>query len=356
MLLRNKSRHTVSLARSVVNDELSVAAVVVTWHCRIEAAVQGAQVTHGARGARGAHGGLVPLAEPPPKLPTMPPGSDKVPVWQGVSVTAAGEALGPPRAPFVQPVVLHVGEEVRRLIVFGERRWRRAPGGELTATAPLPFDAIPLSFARAFGGSFTLGPGLFPGTDLPMPTMVVAYPWNPEGVGFYEDERAAEGQLLPSIELPDQLVRRPTDRPEPGGFSACPQLAGMRAPRGPAEAPATEPPEKGGRIVMSDALRIGLRAFHHAPGRLIFPKVPVGTRLALDGLGPGAEGLQFEVPPSPVRAGIRRGRQDEEISPSLRSIHIDAATGIVSFEHAHAFHHHPDRAPEWVRVVDRGPA
>ena len=341
MLLRNRTYRPVSLARSAVNDDLWIAAVVVTAHYRVDGAA------------------LAPLPEDeaqPPGSPGAPPDLGQIPLWQGVSVTAAGAAHGPPRAPFVRPVVLHVGPEVRRLIVFGERRWKRGPGGELTATAPLPFDSIALSFTHAFGGAYDIGPGLFPGTDLPMPRLRVEYPWNPTGLGFYEHEQAAEGQLLPSIELPDQLVKRWSDRPEPGGFSPCPELRGMRATTDPAAIPPPDPPERGGRIPIAQALTLGLRAFHHAPGRLIFPRVPPGTPISLEGLGPAAGALRFDVPPSPIRVGIRRDGRPEEIAPALRSIHIAAAAGIASFVHAHAFHHHPARAPEWVRVIERAAA
>lgn len=348
MLLRNRTGREIGLARTAVSDELWVATVVVASHFRIGEA------------------GLLPLAEDPPRKETWPPDLSRLPLWQGTSVTASGVAAGPAAPPFVRPVSLRVGDELRRLIVFGERRWRRGAGGALTASEAAPFEAIPLSFRRAFGGGYDAPPGLLPGTELPVPALRVDYPLNPSGVGFHESEQAAEGQLLPSIELPDQLVQRWSDRPEPGGFTPCPELPALRLPSDPAFAEAMQaaggwPPgpglsEEQRRRAVDLHMRLAMRVLHHAPGRLIFPSVKPGVAVALEGLGPDARALRFEVPPSPIRVGIRRGGQPEEIPFAVRSVHVDADEGIASFVHAHSFHHHPARAPEWVRVAPRGAA
>ncbi|AKT39707.1 DUF2169 domain-containing protein [Chondromyces crocatus] len=336
MLVRNKSGRQVSLARTVVNDDLSVAALVVSSHYRAQ------------------NGALDPLREVPVPTPADPPDRRMIALWRGVSVTAAGDAYCPVTPPFVRPVALRVGPEIRRLLVFGDRRWTRGNDGGLSVTAPAKFDPMPLSFSRAFGGSHELGPGLFPGTDLPMPRLQVAYPLNPAGVGFYESVASAEDQLLPNIELPDQLVQRVDDRPEPAGFSSCPELPALRLTEDTMSSRDGQPPRGLQPLSIEQRLSLSLRALHHAPGRLIFARVPVGTEMTLDGLGAAASAIRFEVPRSPIRVGIRRGRGDEEIAPSLRSVHIDARSSVVSLVHAHTFHHHPERAPDWVRVIARG--
>lgn len=346
MLLHNRTARAVSLARTAVSDELWVATVVVASHFRIGEAA------------------LDPLEEAPPRKETSPPDLGRLPLWQGTSVTASGVATGPKAPPFVRPVSLRVGDELRRLIVFGERRWRRDRGGALTASEPAPFEAIPLSWRRAFGGGYDAPPGLLPGTELPVPALRVDHALNPSGVGFYADERAAEGQPLPSIELPDQLVRQWSDRPEPGGFTPCPELPALRLPADPAFAEAMQaaggwppgPGEEQRRRAVDLHMRLAMRMLHHAPGRLIFPRLRPGVAVALEGLGPGARALRLAIPPSPIRVGIRRGAQPEEIPFAVRSVHLDADEGVASFVHAHSFHHHPDRAPAWVRVVERGAA
>src|SRR6185312_2272031 len=103
MFIRNPTSLDVNLARGHFSGELAAASAVVTLALRLE---------DGGR--------LVPPPEPVCSQETDPPADVvKAPVWQGVSVTAAGHAFGPPKAPFVCPVIFRVGTAERRLIVFG---------------------------------------------------------------------------------------------------------------------------------------------------------------------------------------------------------------------------------------------
>ncbi len=343
MFLRNKTRHRVGLARTAVNDTLSVATAVVVSHYKIDP------------------DRLVRLEEPPPRTAASPPDPLAFPLWKGVSVTAVGHVLGPSRAPFVRQVTLAVGAEVRRLAVFGERRWQKAFGGDLVASDPEPFDAMPLVFERAFGGVYDMPPGLFPGTDLPFPGLRVQYPSNPSGVGFYETREAAMNSSLPNVESPTELVRVWDDRPEPGGFAPCPELLVLRAPTDTVTHEAIHAESRArteGRSVgpwgtgsAQGDFDLMLRMIHHAPGKLIFDRIPPATPLSIDGLG--SRRLCFEVPPSPVRVELSSREPQAEVTSSLRSIHIDADVGVVEIVHGHAFYYAPQRAPGWVRVLER---
>lgn len=343
MFLRNKTRHRVGLARTIVNDTLSVATAVVVSHYRIEP------------------DRLVWLEEPMPRTPASPPDPLAYPLWKGVSVTAVGQVLGPSQAPFVRQVNLSVGAESRGLTVFGERRWHKAPGGDLLASEPEPFEALPLTFARAFGGAYEMPPGLFPGTDLPFPGLRVPYHLNPSGVGFYESWQTAQDQALPNIESTMELIRAWDDRPEPGGFAPCPDLLALRAPtdsatheaihaesRARAEGRSTSTWGTGSAEGDFDLM---LRMIHHAPGKLIFPRLLPGTALSIEGLG--TRGLRFEAPPSPVRIELSHREPQAEVAFKLRSVHIDADAGLVEFVHGHAFYYAPEKVPSWVRVLER---
>jgi hypothetical protein len=94
--------------------------------------------------------------------------------------------------------------------VFGDRIWQRR-GSHLAATPPRPITAIPLTLAHAFGGT-----GKWDGLDVPFAP-------NPAGKGFYVEEEDAEGQPLPNIEDPANLIQKWDDRPLPVGMGACPQ-------------------------------------------------------------------------------------------------------------------------------------
>ncbi len=333
MFVRNSTSLDVALARGSISDDASGAALVVSHVLGV------------------GDGGLTPLAKPLPSGEHDPPsGIMRLVLWDGVSVTATGTAVGPVAAPFVCPVLFRIGTVERRLIVFGERRWEQRFGGGLEASPPAPFEQIELSFARAFGGGYDLPPGLLPGTDLPHPGVRVAYQLNPRGVGYYPDERAAAGSPLPNIERPDQLVRRWSDAPEPAGFTPCRDLVawrlkdeaaaiaqGQSSSQGPASAP---------RFLMPS-----LRIQHHAPPWLIFPDLAAGTPIELHGLR--GSPLRFAVPTAPARghddarAQGRKTPRSGRCSARCTSTPTQRAVHLV---YDHRFLYDPRRPPSWIRV------
>jgi hypothetical protein len=322
MFVRNRTTFEAVLARGNFNEQFGIASINVEIAYCIGPS------------------GLLPLAGPLERAPTDPPDITRYPLWIGVSVTATGTVRGPSRAPFVRKVALSVGSERRELLVFGDRTWQKRLGGDLEASETAPFEDIPLVFERAFGGSYELPPGLFPLTNLPHPGLLVVYPRNPHGVGFYPDKDSAAGKPLPNIELVDQPSQRWNDTPEPGGFAPCPTLTALRAP---SNADAIE----------SDPLAVGVRGLHHAPGRLIFPSVKAGTTLLLEGVGSAPRRLELTAPRSPVRVEARPvvGRSVREIAGEIRSIHIDADGERVIVVHAHALVYPRSRAPGWFHIT-----
>src|SRR5882762_4373161 len=69
----------------------------------------------------------------------------------GVDVCVLG-TVRPPQPTPVAHVRLSVGGRSNDLTVFGERRWTRA-GGRLAPSSPVPFEEMPLGYARAYGGA-----------------------------------------------------------------------------------------------------------------------------------------------------------------------------------------------------------
>jgi hypothetical protein len=329
MFLRNPNSVPVALAKGQVTDELAVAALVTTAAYAVE------------------EGRLRRLEELPEPGAHDPPDTSRYVVWEGISITAAGHASGPRSAPFVRLVELGVGPIVRRLAVFGDRVWERALGGGLAASDAQPFDAIELSFARAFGGGFDVPPGVLPGTDLPHPGFRRAHPFNPRGVGLYRDEARALGSPLPSIERPDQLLSRWDDNPEPTGLSPCGDLTGWRlhaeaTPRLRAHL------DSGGSPTEMPLSLPSFRLQHHAPPDLIFDDLAVGTEIRLSGLGSGP--LRFALPPCPARAVVRGRKGEVDVVPRLRAVHMDADRALVLVIHDLAFRYDPRHAPSWVRI------
>jgi uncharacterized protein YjbI with pentapeptide repeats len=102
----------------------------------------------------------------------------------------------PPQAP--QPhceVRLRLGPIDKQLYVFGNRRWRT-----IGPSDPEPFDRMPISWERAFGGA--------------------GFDDNPAGRGAAKiDDNGKRILPLPNVEHPKRLVRSQGDRPLPASFS-----------------------------------------------------------------------------------------------------------------------------------------
>ena len=121
-----------------------------------------------------------------------------------------GSATAPRRGTTYVEVGFRVGPVQERAVVFGNRRWSNSMGRP-SASAPEPFDTVPLTWENAFGG-----------TDL-SPTNPKHHghePQNPVGRGFRAKHTNApwENELLPNIEHPLALISGPGDGGAPVGF------------------------------------------------------------------------------------------------------------------------------------------
>lgn len=105
-------------------------------------------------------------------------------------------------------VRLRVADVDKTLRVFGDRIWKRTLLG-LSPSDPQPFEKLPITYERAFGGRDP-GPN-----DLPHGA------WderNPVGVGFALRREHLVGQPVPNVEHLDALIDSWNQRPEPAGF------------------------------------------------------------------------------------------------------------------------------------------
>ena len=156
-----------------------------------------------------------------------------------VPVNIGGEAWGPdpatsslkyePEVAFVKPatdivlighayagrsgvtemrVSLNVGPVTKELLVFGDRLGSKT-AGFFTATRPQPFEKLPLTYERAFGGWDRSNPNALKHTFEPR---------NPVGTGFVEAGSPVKDLRLPNVEDPRAAFKNPGDRPAPAGF------------------------------------------------------------------------------------------------------------------------------------------
>ena len=101
-------------------------------------------------------------------------------------------------------VALSVGHVRKYIRVFGDRQWDNG-----YISSPLPFNAMPLVYEKAFGGIHNMDAKTVAGEVR-----------NPIGCGFAGKRKVKEmnGLSLPNLEDPKQLLQRIGDVVNPAGF------------------------------------------------------------------------------------------------------------------------------------------
>ena len=136
--------------------------------------------------------------------------SEAHPAKPATDLILVGEACAPDRQPVPRiDVTMRVADRSKTLRVFGDRTWERGLAG-LRMTSPLPFEKIPLTYERAFGGIH----------ESHQRQRVFFEPRNPIGRGFVGKRKTGEirGLPLPNIEDPHHLIQQPDDQPPPAGY------------------------------------------------------------------------------------------------------------------------------------------
>jgi hypothetical protein len=108
-------------------------------------------------------------------------------------------------------VLIRVGHKAKTLRVIGERKWSCAADALPAMVGPRPFDCMPLTYDRAFGGS----------DDHAKVTSTM----NPLGRGFIAQPKleSIHGKDLPNIEDPAHMIRSWDSHPVPVGCGFVPR-------------------------------------------------------------------------------------------------------------------------------------
>jgi len=300
MDLDNHTPYAARLFRTAIDDD-RVAASVVT------------KITYDLRGTA-----LVPSEEQPWKISAEPWQSeygiidtDQLFYRGGVDLFLFGHARPPTRDARSFTLSIAVGSAWKREVaVFGVRVWRKGAAG-LTATTPLPIEAIPLTMAHAYGGR-----DQWDGLDVP-------YPLNPDGIGCYLWENSAEDKPLPNLEEPDQLITSWDSKPLPAGVGPCPPMSGIRLARlaGPSlRAFAAGKPDPGAE---GPPLQFDATFFNAAHPRMIVPSVEPGARVVVAGVTGGAP-LVIDLPEARPRCRVRFESETDERPLAIDQIGVEA--------------------------------
>jgi hypothetical protein len=100
---------------------------------------------------------------------------------------------------------IRIGAFAKRVVVIGDRTWEDAFSG-LRLTDPIPFERMPLTWERAYGG-------IDAAADPPL-----VHEQNPVGRGFAISARSLVGRPAPNLEDPDDLITSWQKQPRPMGF------------------------------------------------------------------------------------------------------------------------------------------
>jgi hypothetical protein len=107
-------------------------------------------------------------------------------------------------------VNLQIAEINKTIRVFGDRVWKKSLFRGYHSSEPKPFNSMPLLYERAFGGADTSH------KDKKKHKYETA---NLVGVGFhYRNHKGIQNSLLPNMEHPNKLIRKPFDKVPPVGF------------------------------------------------------------------------------------------------------------------------------------------
>lgn len=126
----------------------------------------------------------------------------------GTDLFMHGTAWAPGGRPTAHAAIeLRVGLFLKRALVFGDRVWSRALSG-VRPSRPTPFQSLPLSYLRCFGGN----------PERASRAVAEIAEHNPVGRGLHTRDRDAVDQPLPNFEDPAARIESLTDLPRPCGF------------------------------------------------------------------------------------------------------------------------------------------
>lgn len=166
------------------------------------------------------HGALALLEEQPPlcaagefwgdpDLSSYKYEPEIAPLKLATDVAVVASAWAPNPRVTTMDVAIQVGPLSKGLRVFGDRVWFAA-GVEAGMTKPLPFEKMPISYDRAFGGWDRTAAN---------PVDHDYERRNPSGRGFHgRNNRMRDRDPLPNIEDPGAPISGYRDRPTPAGF------------------------------------------------------------------------------------------------------------------------------------------
>lgn len=230
-------------------------------------------------------------------------------VREGCDLFVLGHAYPTQAGGTTTSVELRIGPSfVFKMLVYGDRKWTRE-GWSLVPDNPKAFERIPLTWNHAFGGTCKVD-----GLDFPSSA-------NPKGLGFYWEKEQAEGQPLPNIEDPDNLIRKWDDRPKPVGTAPYPRYWELRILN-------SVEYDLSGKLPKIKRIKPAIN--NNALPRLILPKSPgTGDIVVVTGVRPGGKRIEFRMPPLAFHIYVQLHDRKYVFPAKLEAMAILAEEGRV---------------------------
>jgi len=229
----------------------------------------------------------------------------------GTDCVLIGHAWAPNSGVPHVDVSFAVGPVKKQARVFGDRKWIKSGTEAASISRVSPFEKIPLTWERAFGGA---------DTSPPNPADHEYCLENPVGRGIMADTSKIDidGQLLPNIEDPADLIQTPGQRPRPAGF-------GMIAPYWQPRAGFAGTYDENWRRTLNPLPPADLdpRFYSSAAPGLCTPSHLTGTEQVLvEGASPNGA-LRFELPAATPRASVRLRQREDDIPLLLDTVIVE---------------------------------
>ncbi|MEO7329145.1 MAG: DUF2169 domain-containing protein [Minicystis sp.] len=265
------------------------------------------------------------------------------PAFEVVVLGAAHAPMG--REIAQRTVALTVGSERRELLVTGDRAWELREGTR-RISAPARFSRMPLTYARAFGGTIEVL------IDREAP-IDIADPLNPQGKGFDPGPAIeAQAQLfqvppgypqydalrrLPNVEDVKAPISRWDDAPRPVGWAAVPMSIGLHALRIVGRDPRD--------AARPDPEAFAPDVFHRAHPDWVIALPKRGSTVTLEGLTPEPR-VSFALPALRVHADYlvdaRVGTLD--LAPQMLVLLPEERRFYLVYRALFSMEVHPDQA------------
>lgn len=229
----------------------------------------------------------------------------------GTDCVLIGHAWAPHSGVPHVDVSFAVGPVKRQARVFGNRKWMMRGSGAASISRSTPFEKIPLTWEQAFGGADT-SPQDPAGHQFCLE--------NPVGRGLITGKSNIniDGQLLPNIEHPADLIQKPGQRPQPAGFG---MIAPYWQPR--AGYAGTYDEQWRRNINPLPPADLDPRFYSTAAPGLCTPKHLSGTEQVLVEGASKHGSLRFELPGITPQAAVRFQQREDDIILKLDTVIVE---------------------------------